>query len=86
MEKSAFDQLDKFIPCQRDLDLLAEMVVSPLMSESSKWRSFHNEAPNWLKQLVLKREMPKGKYLQIGIRSIFKAKCFLSSFTPKIFP
>ena len=61
MEKSAFDQLDKFIPCQRDLDLLAEMVVSPLMSESSKWRSFHNEAPNWLKQLVLKREMPKGQ-------------------------
>ena len=54
VEKSAFDQPDKWNPDQRDLDYLAEMVVSPLMAESSKWRSFHNEAPNWVKDLVLR--------------------------------
>ena len=58
---SAWDQPDVWVPDQRDMDILAEMVVSPLMRQSSKWRSFHNDAAEWVKQLVLSGEMPKGK-------------------------
>ena len=61
VQQSAWDLPDKWVPDDEDLKLLSSMVVKPLMEQSTKWRSFHNDAPDWVKDMVLKGEMPTGK-------------------------
>ena len=57
---SAYARPDVWVPDERDEALLSELVISPLMQESSKWRVGHNDCEEWVTQLVLSGTLPKG--------------------------
>jgi hypothetical protein len=61
VEKSAWDLPDRFVPDEEDTRLLSIMVVKPLLEQSTKWRSFHNDAPDSVKAMVMNGEIPTGK-------------------------
>jgi hypothetical protein len=52
---------DKFVPDEKDRELIAEFMVKPLLEQSTKWRRFKRKAQDWVKAMVLKGEMPTGK-------------------------
>ena len=81
VEKSAWDLPDRFDPDEEDTKLLSRMVVKPLMEQSTKWRSFHNDAPEWVKFMVMRGEMPTAKIKKAWIDIAATPSMYMSGLT-----
>ena len=52
---------DKYVADERDIQLLSEHLVKPLLVQSQKWQKFKSKTKKKVKDMVLRGELPTGK-------------------------
>ena len=52
---------DKYIADERDVHLISEHIIKPLLAQSKKWQKYKKQAKKEVKEMVARGELPTGE-------------------------